>query len=60
MHAKTPEPAQYSPTHGTVCEPAQAPSALERHSTISPNSPSKQPGQAGDGGQELSAGKGLP
>lgn len=31
--AKTPEPAPCSPTLGTICEPARAPSALEKHST---------------------------
>lgn len=30
MHAKTPEPAPCSTKHGTICEPAQAPSALEQ------------------------------
>lgn len=52
--AKTPEPARCSPAHGTTCETAQAPSALEWHSTISPSSPRPWPGQVGDGGEEPS------
>lgn len=53
MHAKTPEPA-----HGTICA-SPAPSTVEQHSTISPSSPSRWPGQAGDRGEEPSAGRGL-